>query len=97
MTELTLPRLVGSRSAAQALVRTVDGPLSGSIVIVDCRELRSAPPSFADELVKSILVEGEAAGLTLRDASDEFIRYVRESGESRGIAAGKIDVVTSLR
>ncbi|KQX74488.1 hypothetical protein [Aeromicrobium sp. Root472D3] len=96
MTELTLPRLAGSRSAARSLVRQADGPLEGGIVIVDCRELRSAPPSFADELVKAILVEGCAASLTLRDASEEFIRYVRESAASRKVPAGKVDVVTAL-
>lgn len=95
--QVVLPRLAGSRSAARKLVESADAPLEGSIVILDCRQLRSAPPSFADEIVKATLEDGGAVSLTLKDASEDFIRYIRESAARRKIADNLIDVLPPAR
>lgn len=97
MNEMTLPRLAGSRKTARRIVESFDGPLAGSLVVLNCRELQSAPQSFADEIVVAILVEGHATALTLKDASQEFIDYVRTSAERRQLPAGSIDVINSLQ
>lgn len=91
--QVVLPRLAGSRSAARKLVQGADAPLNGSIVVLDCRQLRSAPPSFADEIVKATLEDGGAVSLTLQHASEDFIRYIRESAKRRHIAPNRVDVL----
>lgn len=93
--EVVLPRLAGSRSAARALVDEADGPLEDAVVTLDCKQLRSAPPSYADEIVLVVLVEGGARTLALRYASAEFEGYIRESAQRRGIDSSRIDVLVS--
>lgn len=78
MTALTLPRLVGSRKAARKIVDDA-GEFAGRSVVLDCRNLKSAPPSFADEIVIAVLVDGRASSLELLGASHEFVEYVRSS------------------
>jgi len=94
MTEMTLPRLVGSRKAARKIVESADGPFAGSIVVLNCRELRSAPQSFADEIVVATLIDGHAVSLTLKDASAEFEGYIRDAAARRGLPA---DSIASMR
>jgi len=95
--QVVLPRLAGSRSAARKIVESADIPLAGNILVFDCKQLRSAPPSFADEIVLATLVEGRAVSLTLQHASEEFERYIRESAERRGVAADRIDALPDPR
>lgn len=96
MTEMTLPRLAGSRKTARRIVETFDGPLTGSLVVLNCRELQSAPHSFADEIVVAILVDGQATMLTLKDASDEFEGYVRTAARLRGLEPHRVDAIKSI-
>lgn len=82
---VVLPRLAGSREAARRIVDSAERPIADHEVVFDCRQLRSAPPSFADEVVLATLVEGHASKLVLLDPSDEFERYVREAAVRRDV------------
>lgn len=85
MIEIDLPRLVGSRSAASALVAAYGSCIKGERVVVNCRDLRSATPSFVDELVKRVLVEGEAAELVVLGGDEDFLRYVHDSAQAHDV------------
>ncbi len=52
---LVLPRLAGSRAAARGLVKAL-GTIAGRDLVVDTRELRTASPTFVEELVGAIRV-----------------------------------------
>jgi hypothetical protein len=57
MTSLMLPRLAGGRERAVQLASGLPATdLSDTNIQLDCR-LLSAPPSFADELVKQLLAD----------------------------------------
>jgi hypothetical protein len=56
-------------------------------LVLNCRELLAASPSFADEVVKLVLVEGRASELVVLGASDEFASYIKESAEARGVVS----------
>lgn len=58
--EIKLPRLAGSRKLAEELVRKA-GDLSDKRVVVNTRELKSAPPSFVEELYTQIAMQGPAS------------------------------------
>lgn len=87
--QMVAPRLVGSRESAQAILSTIPKDLVGQRVALNCRELRSGSPSFADEIVRVVLVERQAAELVLVGAGERFAAYVRDS-------AGAHDVVDRL-
>lgn len=82
---LDLPRLASSREAANALVSSARGELKDAVVTVNCRDLLSGSPSFADELVKRVLEVGGAAELVLVGAPRDFTNYVRDSAHSRAV------------
>lgn len=86
MIEIVLPRLVGSRIAAQKMVANLPA-FDGARVVVNCRDLRSASSSFADELVRLLLDQDPCASeLVLLGVSDEFERYVKQAASARGVA-----------
>ena len=85
MVELSLPRLVGSRAAAWQLLEPHLQHLENGSVVLNCRDLRSGSPSFADEVVKLVLADGGAHELVLVGASDDFARYVQESAAARSV------------
>lgn len=91
-----LPRLGGSRSAARRVIEAL-GPVKGALIVIDCRELQSAAPSYADELVKVALVEQNAASVTLKDASAEFESYVRDSLKARELDPSRLDTIHMSR
>src|SRR4051794_13457768 len=79
--ELVLPRLVGTREAVNDLLVDQEVPqaLAGERVLVLCRRLASASTSFADQLVKTVLVEREASELVLVGAPVRFADHVLQS------------------
>lgn len=85
MLTINLPRLVGSREAANALVADLTGDAAGSDVVVNCRELISASPSFADQLVRRLLVEEKVQALIFDGADHEFQRQIRYAASQRGV------------
>ena len=83
---LDLPRLASSREAADALVSRISDDVKDASVTINCRDLLSGSPSFADQLVKRLLVEKEAKELVLVGAPRDFTSYVRDSATSRSVA-----------
>jgi hypothetical protein len=85
MPTLTLPQLVAGRElAAAAVVRL--GPIGGKDVVVDARPLVSGTSSFAAQLVRSIVLEGDAAALQLIGGPADFVDDARSAANELGIA-----------
>ena len=86
--EIKLPRLIGGRDAARDVTAgALPGHLHGDRVLVICRDLFAATPSFADELVRQVLVEREADELVLVGASGEFPGWVSDAAVRRQVAS----------
>jgi hypothetical protein len=79
------PEKVGSRNQARELFARHLGALRGSTVLLDCRDLKVSTPSFVDELILSILVEGKARRLILESAPDRTVAHAIRSAELRGV------------
>jgi hypothetical protein len=84
--EIRLPRLVGSRSSAAHLVEQSGDGIKGERVVINARELLSGSPSFADEMVKGLLVQGGASELVLVGAGTDFAGYVQQSAQARSVS-----------
>ena len=89
MPTLVLPSMVAGRDLADALVERLAGDLTGAEVVVDCRRLVSASPSFAAQLVLRVLVDRQAGSLHVEHAPAAFDAYLQE-------AAGGLDVTGRL-
>jgi hypothetical protein len=76
MPTLTLPQLVAGRELAAAAVRRL-GTFDGDEVVVDARPLVSGTASFAGQLVRSTVLEGGAARLTLIGGPSDFVDDAR--------------------
>src|SRR3712207_3673621 len=83
MPRIELPRLVGSREAANEIVSRLED-VTDMTVIIDCRGLVSGSPSFADQLVVRLLAEKHAANLEVVDPDDDFWGYLKESADEIG-------------
>lgn len=84
---LEAPALAGSRPRAQQLLVDLPDDLTGSAVQLHCESLIAAAASFADEIVRTILVDRHAELLEVTSVSDqEFITYLRERAEIYGVA-----------
>jgi hypothetical protein len=85
---LRLPRLVGTREAAVDLLDAQDvaRDLRTADVVVFCDDLATGSASFADELVRQVLVERHGVHLVLVGAPQLFWMRVSESAERRGVA-----------
>jgi hypothetical protein len=88
MEQLRLPRLVGTREAVRDVLdeQGVRPTLAGEQVVVLARDLASGSTSFADELVKELLCERDAAELSLVGAPERFVEHVRAAAARRGVA-----------
>jgi hypothetical protein len=81
--QIVLPRLVGSREAANEIVSRV-GNVAGQAVILDCSGLVSGSVSFADELVHRLFDDKGIAKLEVVDADAEFWDYLTDSAKEIG-------------
>lgn len=87
MTVLDAPSLAGSRRRAQRVIAHLPDDLSGAEVVLNCRGLLAAAVSFADELVKQILVVRGAALLRVVEVSDaEFVNYLKARAKAQGVS-----------
>jgi hypothetical protein len=86
---ITLPRLVGTREAARDLLaeHRVPPTLAGEQVVLLCRDLASGSTSFADELVKDLLVDRAAAELVLVGAPERFVDHIRATAARRDVGS----------
>lgn len=84
---LELPQLSGGRKRAVALIAASEIPadLHGSSVIVDCRQLRAGTESFADEFVRTILVDRSADRLCADNVTQQFADYLKAAAESHAV------------
>lgn len=81
------PVLAGSRPRAQQALNTLPDDLAGHIVKLRCGSMIAAAASFADEIVRTVLVERGAARLEVESVSDsEFIDYLKERAAFYGVA-----------
>ncbi len=85
-TDIALPRVVGTRPAVAPFLVGVPTDLHGERVTLDCRALLSGTPSFADEMVKVLLVERGADGLVVLGANEEFAADLLASAREHGVA-----------
>jgi hypothetical protein len=83
--KIKLPRIVGTRPGVAPFLVDVEETLEGEHVVLDCRALLSGTPSFADEMVKQILVERGAAELVVLSATSDFASDVIASARDSGI------------
>jgi|tagenome__1003787_1003787.scaffolds.fasta_scaffold20313525_2 hypothetical protein len=80
MPTLTLSQLVAGRELAAEAMRKL-GPVEGTHVVVDARPLVSGSTSFAGQLVRSALLDGRAAELTILGGPAEFLADVKIAAE----------------
>jgi hypothetical protein len=88
---LEAPVLAGSRPRAQQILAKLPPDLSGKVVRLYCDSLIAAAASFADEVVRTVLVDRHAKRLEVSSVSDsDFVGYLRER-------AGFYDVADQLQ
>lgn len=85
MPTLTLPQLVAGRKLAADAVDRL-GSISGDDVLVDARPLISGTASFAGQLVRSVVLDGGAARLTVIGGPAEFVDDARAAATQLGVA-----------
>ncbi len=84
--EIKLPRVVGTRPAVAPFLAGINQILQGEQVVLDCCALLSGTPSFADEMVKQILVDRSADELVVLSAASDFASDVMASARDHGVA-----------
>ena len=83
---IEVPQLSGGRERARALVEGLGQRMAGAVIVVDFRRMVAGTPSFADELVTRVLVDGGAAALRAEHVSREFAEYLLEAARDHGVA-----------
>lgn len=80
---LEMPQLSGGRKRAIAMIAAANIPtdLTGAEVSVDCRQLRAGTESFADELVRTVLVDRNAERLRADNVTEKFSAYLIAAAE----------------
>lgn len=82
---IDVPYLTGGRDRARALVEQLDGSPAGAVVIVDFRNTVAGTPSFADELVRLVLVDGDALLLRADHVPVELGQYLLDAARDHGV------------
>ena len=83
--EIRLPRVVGTRPAVAPFLADVPDDLRGERVVLDSRALLSGTPSFADEMVKAVLVDRAADELVVLGANSDFASDLTVSARDHGV------------
>lgn len=83
---IEVPQLSGGRERARALVDGLGQRMAGAVIVVDFRRMVAGTPSFADELVTRVLVDGGAAALRAVHVSRDFGEYLLEAARDHGVA-----------
>lgn len=81
-----MPQLSGGRERARKLAEPLVGKMRGQTVRLDCRQLVAGTASFADEIVRSVLVDGKAARLVVEFASGDFASYLQDAARDHGVS-----------
>ena len=83
---IEVPQLSGGRERARALVDGLRHRMTGATIVVDFRRMVAGTPSFADELVTRVLVDGGAALLRAEHVRQDFGEYLLEAARDHGVA-----------
>lgn len=83
--EIRLPRVVGTRPAVAPFLTDVPTDLRGQQVVLDSRALLSGTPSFADEMVRAVLVDRAADELVVLGATSDFASDLTASARDHGV------------
>ena len=89
---IEVPQLSGGRERARALVDGLGRGVRGATVVVDFKRMVAGTPSFADELIARVLVDGGAARLCAEHVGQEFGEYLLEAARDHGVA-GRLQLV----
>lgn len=82
-----LDQLSGGRKRAQALVEPLAGRFRDTVTVLDCRQLVAGTSSFADELVRRVLIDYGANLLVVQHAEGHFAEYLAEAARDHGVTA----------
>jgi hypothetical protein len=85
MAVLEMPYLAAGRDLAAAWVRML-GPIDGERVVVNAHPTLSTSPSFARQLVRSTLVDRNAAELVLVGGPADFANEVKLGADEFGVS-----------
>ena len=81
-----MPQLSGGRQRAKALLEPLLDRMAGATVRVDCRGLVAGTASFADELVRTTLVDSKASLLVIEWAAGDFVDYLNRAAKDYDVA-----------
>ena len=86
--DIELTGLFGTREAADDLVASagIANDLTGTQVVLYCRDMLSGSTSFADQLVRTLVVDRDAKSVALVGAPERFARHMNESAHRRGVS-----------
>lgn len=93
-TRLEPPRHAGSRDHARSLLAGLPSRMTGTSVVLDCRELIVGTPSFLDEVVKELLVVREADQLEIVGGTARVATLTERAATNRGVAE-RVTIVTA--
>lgn len=81
-----MPQLSGGRERARTLASPLSGKMTEQQVRLDCRQLVAGTASFADEIIKRVLVQGCAERLIVEYAGGSFASYLLDAARDHGVA-----------
>ncbi|MBO1767062.1 hypothetical protein [Allobranchiibius sp. GilTou38] len=82
-----MPQLSGGRARARALASPLQGRMREQQVRLDCRQLVAGTASFADEIVRRVLLEGGADRLVVEYAGPAFGGYLQDAARDLDVSA----------
>lgn len=82
---LSLSRLAETRGQLREAIQLLPKALAGHGVIVECLNVQATAPSFADELVKILLVDRAADRVEVRNAPLEFAQQLDRSAQAHEV------------
>jgi hypothetical protein len=86
MDPIPLPERAGDRDEARQLVEdALPSRFVGAAIELDGSRLVAVAPSFVDELVKAILVDGEASRLVMWNLSSRATDFAASAAQRRGV------------
>ena len=86
MVTVNAPEKSRSRAEAEAAAAALPNDLRHSDVLLECRGTAIATPSFADEVLKQVLLQRSARHLIVVNAPDRFIELLDRAALRLGLA-----------
>jgi hypothetical protein len=94
---LDLPQLTGTRNRARAWIEAANLPsdLTGLAVALNGHRTLAGTGSFADEVVKILLVERHAARVTVYNVDSDLTAKLKRAVDAHGVSARLTFAATS--